>query len=1803
MYFMWTSSTVFSVKLVWTYCCVLLIFLGAHVGHYSGEMSDSESDPDVKKTTASIITPHQRGHFKAQFTIAISALQQSMAERRNTDEVAACLPKCRNTYEACIEACVAFNDQPSESNNIDTNLEYMEAISRKYIECVSKAHAYMDKLAQPPNPSPPTHPTPPPTTQTDMLPAQLERMIDMMSLPDTPLETFDGQNILEFSDWLSIFDERVHSRNVNNIVKLNKLLHATEGEAYELIRHCKGMGGSEGYKMARSILKENYDDPDSVTATIIENLKGGGKVTEPLEYAQLAADLRSAASILARHGRMSELQNQCVIKTVVKRLPVRIIKRWCNRVFDAKFSDEKVDGKYPEFEEFVKFITRISRERRDKTWGDLDEFIAKESQGEYSKDSYSTSSFNTGAVARPCLACRGDCQYLTRCTSFLKMTPAERVGFARSKHLCFVCLNCSDHIASKCPDTKYKCSLCSGNHSKFLHRSIDGQWRAKKEEKSEQVKSNPGHDEEPKEPLAATMCQHRTRDGQQCRTCVLLPIVSIHIPGKQSPEYALLDRGSMVTTISQSLVEELQLGKTPSNITLDGIMGRGEVTEQVDITIQSNQNNQKVKLTNVLVVPKIAARHPDTKIELEDYPHLQDLSEVISSIPQHARARMIIGQDKANLLIPYETRTHEDIGKNILFAERTFLGWAIQGPMAQDKDTGTKKTTLKLSCNNIGLSSLNDQIEKMWHIEVDESKNHNLTPNDKKVLEMWDQKSEFKDGHWHVPIPWKDGKPNFENNLFIAKHMLFALIKRLKRENQKEEYDKAVQKLIDKGYIEEVPQEELYLQDGTVRYLSHFPGKPTKDGKIRIIMDAKHQIKGVSLNNQCLTGPNYVNNLLHVMLRFRRYEYILEGDVEGMYLNVRLFPEDRRSLRFLWPDKDGRLIHYQYTGHIFGGIASGSAAGYILHRICLENEVSELMKTTIKKDFYVDDQASSFKTKEEVRQVLEEGRKLFKDNGFNVKEIVTNVPEIAEEIQDEYKAPAIVDFSNDVISKTLGARLDIKSDQFMYINQPEVDCQPVTQRLVLSKVHTMFDPLGLITPIIITGRMIFQDITRLKIGWDAIAPNDIAETWNTWMQSLEELPKYRFDRCLIPSDFVDGPSELIHFADASLKAYGACTYIRTISPKTGEIRVKLIMSRGRVAPLRELSIPRLELCGAVEAARLDVLLREQLGVDIVQSTFFIDSQIALCYIRNEEKRFPVFIANRTGEIRRASKESQWHYIESKSNPADVITHGCQGNNLPELWINGPEFISKYKSEWNLQENQTEVPLEEEADPILGFTIGCSNAPLLRMMANFSDYYKLKKAVAWLLRLVRLIQFKELTKGPLLVKELRQAEQALIKEVQLTYFRKEIERLKEGKPVLKSSCLAKWDPQLHEGIVVIGGRLRHSKSLQEHAKHRPVLPHQAPIARMIMEDYHKAGHTGVEWTMSMLNEFYLIIGARKAIKGIRKRCNKCKALHGRTAEQKMSDLPVERCTAFEKPFTYTGVDIFGTFYVRQGRAEIKRYGQLMTCFNTRAVHLELIPRLDTDSFLNGFARFVARRGKPKKMCSDNGTNIVGGYNELLKAWDEINKVKVGQAARKLDIEWDFNTPLASHEGGVYERMIRTVRRVLEGMISRYTRLTDDVLQTLFCQVEYIVNSRPITKVSDDPLDASALCPNQLLILGGHAAFPVGAFSDTDKFRRQWRYTQYLADEFWNRWLKEYLPMLNERQIWQNLKQNLKEGDLVLVLDQSVPRYCWPLGLVTEVRRSRTDGLVRSVELRSQGRLMVRPITKVVLLEGALEAGQD
>ena len=208
---------------------------------------------------------------------------------------------------------------------------------------------------------------------------------------------------------------------------------------------------------------------------------------------------------------------------------------------------------------------------------------------------------------------------------------------------------------------------------------------------------------------------------------------------------------------------------------------------------------------------------------------------------------------------------------------------------------------------------------------------------------------------------------------------------------------------------------------------------------------------------------------------------------------------------------------------------------------------------------------------------------------------------------------------------------------------------------------------------------------------------------------------------------------------------------------------------------------------------------------------------------------------------------------------------------------------------------------------------------------------------------------------------------------------------------------------------------------------------------------------------------------------------------------------------------------------------------------------------------------------------------------------MNREKIIQAARRCDIQWEFNPPLASHHGGAWERMIRTIRRVLYAILHRSPRLSDDVLATVFCEAENIVNSRPLTKCSDNVLDCDPLTPNHLLVLKGNYSFPWTNLKDGNMYQRKWRYVQHFVRLFWSRWTREYLPELHRRQKWQQEMPNVQKGDIVMILDENSPRGSWPIGRVDDVMTGR-DGLVRSVRLSTRSTTLVRPITKIVLLEG-------
>ena len=390
-------------------------------------------------------------------------------------------------------------------------------------------------------------------------------------------------------------------------------------------------------------------------------------------------------------------------------------------------------------------------------------------------------------------------------------------------------------------------------------------------------------------------------------------------------------------------------------------------------------------------------------------------------------------------------------------------------------------------------------------------------------------------------------------------------------------------------------------------------------------------------------------------------------------------------------------------------------------------------------------------------------------------------------------------------------------------------------------------------------------------------------------------------------------------------------------------------------------------------------------------------------------------------------------------------------------------------------------------------------------------------------------------------------------------------------------------------------MRHAPIEQEQ-RHPVILPKKHHVVDLIVRHYHLlSGHSGQEYVLSLIRKSYWIIKGRVAVRRVVNRCFTCRRGQAPPGVQKMADLPADRVTPNKPPFSFVGVDCFGPFWVKRARSQVKRYGVLFTCLATRAIHLEVAQSMDTDSFVNSMRRFIARRGIPEVMRSDNGSNFVGGNKELREAISDWNESQIHEFLLQRNIKWLFNPPSGSHFGGVWERCIRTVRKILVALMKEQP-LDDEGLTTLMCEVESIVNGRPITKSSDDPSDSEALTPNHLLLLRSGPKLPPGVFRKEDVYsRRRWRQIQYLADVFWRRWIREYLPQLQERQKWAYPSRNFAVDDIVLVVDDRVPRSSWPLGRITSVRKNNTDEHVRSVTVKTRTSLYDRPVDKIVLLE--------
>ncbi|XP_033127427.1 uncharacterized protein LOC117125136 [Anneissia japonica] len=720
-------------------------------------------------------------------------------------------------------------------------------------------------------------------------------------------------------------------------------------------------------------------------------------------------------------------------------------------------------------------------------------------------------------------------------------------------------------------------------------------------------------------------------------------------------------------------------------------------------------------------------------------------------------------------------------------------------------------------------------------------------------------------------------------------------------------------------------------------------------------------------------------------------------------------------------------------------------------------------------------------------------------------------------------------------------------------------------------------------PYVLLARSLLQEVCRRGADWDEPLTDSERATWNKWMERTSILSRVSVPRWMKLDSNTD--AQLHIFCDASEKGYAAVAYLR-VENQGKKPSVEFVLGKARVTPIKLVTIPRLELMAAVLAATLDSTIRREIAFLFKETVYWSDSMIVLSYIRNESRRYKTFVANRVSKILSVSNKHQWRHVPSEENPAD---EGSRGTYELGKWLTGPEFLPKDESNWPvsryIENDQVSHDPEIKKSVVVNqVTIGDGRLMAARLTSKYSSWSKLVRVLGWILRFVKSLRLKvrhqPVVTSNLLVSELQESETMIISWRQRQSFPnwKSDERLKNLNPVLIGQ------------VIRVGGRLDRAR-IDYDAQHPIILANDSQLVKSLVMYYHlKVGHNGWTATLNALRERFWILKGRSVVKGILRNCVTCKRMNARRCEQQMASLPVERITADKPPFTFTGVDYFGPLDVRQGRSTVKRYGCIFTCLVSRAVHLEVADSLSTDSFINAYRRFVARRGEPSKMFSDNETNFVAGEKELRKALTDMNQSVVEEFLHTKGVEWHFNPPAASHFGGVWERLIRSVRKILCNVLKQQV-INNDVLLTVLAEAESILNSRPLTDLSPEAYDDEPLTPNHLLLMRKGPFAPVGRIEAYGK--RRWLQVQYLASLFWTRWKREYFPLLQKRHKWTTPRQNVEVSDIVLLVNETLPRGRWPMGKVLSVYRSQ-DGRVRSVDVKVARGVLRRPIAKLCII---------
>ncbi|XP_026464750.1 uncharacterized protein LOC113376024 [Ctenocephalides felis] len=676
--------------------------------------------------------------------------------------------------------------------------------------------------------------------------------------------------------------------------------------------------------------------------------------------------------------------------------------------------------------------------------------------------------------------------------------------------------------------------------------------------------------------------------------------------------------------------------------------------------------------------------------------------------------------------------------------------------------------------------------------------------------------------------------------------------------------------------------------------------------------------------------------------------------------------------------------------------------------------------------------------------------------------------------------------------------------------------------------------------------------------------------------------------------------ELHGFADASERAYGACVYIRSAN-KNSNFKIQLITSKSRVAPLRNITLPRLELCAAHLLANLIQKIKTALNINFDREFFWSDSTVALSWIKSPSYRWKTFVANRVADIQTKTDINNWLHVKSQDNPADLISRGIFARDLinSSLWWNGPSWL-RYPIKIDQHNNNIPTTDEESRTTTLISIIDETN----ELFNRYSSITKLIRVVAHCLRFSNNCRPKKKVRvrGPLQVCELNISRMLLIKLSQNEAFKKDISNIIKNGSVDKTSNLKTLNPFLDEnGILRVGGRLKNS-NIGYSKRHPIVLPKKHILTTLIAKYEHlRLYHCGSQMLLNTLRNNYWPMGGRNLTRNIVKNCITCFKVKPTSINPLMGNLPTHRITP-QTPFSTCGVDYGGPIILRdrrtRGYKKYKAYICLFVCFVTKAIHIELVSDLTAECFLAALRRFTARRGKPSDIFSDNGTNFVGANSELNELSKFLqNKSIKSTITNNLSIEsisWHYIPANSPHFGGLWEAGIKSCKAHLKRVLGNAC-LTFEEFYTVLTQIEAILNSRPLSPLSSDPNDYNPLTPGHFLIGKPPTSIPDPCVLEIPENRLScYQRLQRLTQHFWKRWYKEYISELQVRTKWHKYSSELiKVGNMVLLRDENLPPLRWRLGRIITLHPGE-DGIVRVITVKTNNNLVKRAVSRICVL---------